>query len=299
MTQFRGIILLKYLVSTALGAVTLAIASTPILADVLAKVEATGVIRAGTRADAAPFAFLNQNGDPIGFSVDLLEEIRAAASATLGKDLRLELTTVTTTNRISLVETGELDIVCEITTPTWEREGHVDFSIPFFRDGTRVLAFRKTLNDVSEVHDMTVGVVDGTTTAAILTDSLPGVDIQTFPSMDAAFAALQRDEIDGVANVGIILLGLAQQLAPEQSVVLLPRTAPLGDETMACILPENDSGWRDFVNATLIGLTDGLSDYRGRYMEIYEKWFGRDGVLTYPIDRTTRDYILRGDIWAQ
>ena len=55
-------------------------ASTRAAADgVLAKIEAEGVIRAGTRASAPPFARKLETGGFEGFSVDLLEAIRASA----------------------------------------------------------------------------------------------------------------------------------------------------------------------------------------------------------------------------
>ena len=56
--------------------------------------------------------------------------------------------------------------------------------------------------------------------------------------MDEAFGALRSGEINGIANVGVILLGLSRQFAADQSVVLLPRIEPLSSEAMACILPQ-------------------------------------------------------------
>lgn len=271
----------------------------PVRADVLSRIGDSGVIHAGTRADAVPFAYAGEDGRLTGFSVDLIEEIRAAAEARLGRPVGVDLSVVTPADRLQRVAGGELDIVCEITTPTWEREKTVDFSVPFFRDGTRVLAFRDTLRTVPEVKDMVVGIAEGTTTGDILEEKLPGIRTRSYPTMDAAFGALTRGEVQGVANIGIILLGLSRKLEPGRSVVLLPRTEPLGNEAMACVLPQDDSAWRDFVNATIIGLTRGLADYRGRYMEIHDKWFGRDGVMVYPLDRSTRDYLLQSDIWAR
>lgn len=268
-------------------------------AGVLDRVAESGVLTAGTRADAVPFAFTGPDGTPTGFSVDLLEQIRAAASARLGKPVELKLQTVTTKDRLERIASGELDIVCEITTPTWAREKTVDFSIPFFRDGTRILAFRDTLRTTPNPKDMLIGVAEGTTTATILEEALPGVRIKSYPTMDAAFAALGKGEVQGVANIGVVLLGLSRKFEPGRSVVLLPRAAPFGNETMACILPQNDSLWRDFVNHTIVGLEDGLADYRGRYMELHDKWFGRGGVMVYPLDRSTRDYLLQSDIWAR
>lgn len=269
------------------------------MAGVLQRIAETGVLRAGTRLDAIPFAFPGKDGAPNGFSVDLLEEIREAAEKRLGRPIKMDLSIVTSANRFEKIRDGDVDIVCEISTPTWQREKLVDFTIPFFRDGTRILVFRDTLRTTPEVKDMVVGIAEGTTTAAILEQELPGIVTKTYPTMDDAFAALTRGEVQGVANIGIILLGLARKIDPNRSVVLLPRTEPLSNEAMACVLPQGDSEWRDFVNQTIVGLTSGLADYRGRYMELYDKWFGRDGIMVYPLDRTTRDYLLQTNIWSR
>ncbi|MBN9019432.1 MAG: amino acid ABC transporter substrate-binding protein [Rhizobiales bacterium] len=268
-------------------------------AGVLDRVAESGVLAAGTRADAVPFAFTGPDGSPAGFSVDLLEQIRAAAAARLGRPVELKLQTVTTKDRLERIASGELDIVCEITTPTWAREKTVDFSIPFFRDGTRILAFRETLRTHPDPKDMLIGVAEGTTTQSILEDALPGIKTKSFPDMDAAFAALGKGEVQGVANIGVILLGLSRKLEPNRSVVLLPRSRPYGNEAMACILPQNDSAWRDLVDKTIVDLMAGLDDYDGTYMAIHDKWFGRDGVMPYPLDRSTRDYLLQMNIWAR
>lgn len=267
-------------------------------AGTLERIAETGVIRAGTRSDAVPFAYLDDKGELTGFSVDLLNEIRLAAEKQVGRPLKLDLTVVTPANRLQMVAEGKLDIVCEITTPTWDREKLVDFSVPFFRDGTRILAFRETLRTTPDPKNMLIGVAEGTTTEAILDDALPGIRVQRFPTMDEAFAALGRGDVQGVANIGVILLGLSRQLEPARSVVLLPRSAPFGNEAMSCVLPQNDSPWRDLVNHAIINLIDGLADYRGRYMDIHDKWFGRDGVMVYPLDRSTRDYLLQSNIWS-
>ena len=58
---------------------------------VLARIEADGVIRAGTRASAPPFARKLEAGGFEGFSVDLLELVRAAAEEKVGRPVALEL----------------------------------------------------------------------------------------------------------------------------------------------------------------------------------------------------------------
>ena len=225
------------LVMLASGAPCLAPPAHAAADGVLAKIEAEGVIHAGTRASAPPFARKLEAGGFEGFSVDLLELIRVAAEEKVGRPVALELHEVTPGDRLQRVAGGELDIVCGITTPTWEREVLVDFSVPFFRDGTRILTYREHATGGVDLGMFDIGVVEGTTTVAIVSDELPTANLHLFPTMRDAMTALAAGEVKGVANIGITLLGLAAKAKPRRSVVLLPRTYALAMETLACVLP--------------------------------------------------------------
>ena len=52
----------------------------------------------------------------------------------------------------------------------------------------------------------------------------------------------------------------------------------LSYDPYAFILPENDSDFRDFINEQLIRMFVDV-----RYMKYYEKWFGADGVVPFPM----------------
>ena len=266
---------------------------------VLAKIEAGGVIRAGTRASAPPFAQKLAQGGFEGFSVDLLEEIRVAVEKKVGRSVALDLHEVTPSDRLERVAAGELDIVCGITTPTWGREELVDFSVPFFRDGTRILIYREKATGGVDLGRLTIGVVEGTTTVTIIGDELPTAELRLYPTMNDAMAGLAASQVHGVANIGITLLGLAAKQEPRRSVVLLPRTYALAMETLACVLPQDDSPWRDTVNRVIIDMFAGVKDSNSRYDEFYERWFGRDSTIFYPLDRDNRTYLSTVSIWAR
>ena len=266
---------------------------------VLARIEAEGVMRAGTRASAPPFARKMENGNFEGFSVDLLEEIRASVETAVGRSIALELREVTPADRLERVAAGELDLVCGITTPTWDREALVDFSVPFFRDGTRILIHRERTTGGVDLGRIDIGVVEGTTTVTIISEALPTANLRLYPSMQDAMAGLAAGEVHGVANIGITLLGLAASAEPRRSVVLLPRTYALAMETLACVLPQDDSPWRDVVNRVLIDLFAGVEDSNSRYDELYERWFGRHSEIFYPLDRSNRNYLGTLSIWAR
>ena len=267
--------------------------------SVLDRIAEDGVLRAGTRANATPFAYEAAPGVFEGFSVDLLGEIRATAEQALGRSVRLDIAAVTPADRLLRVAAGELDIVCGITTPTWEREQLVDFSLPFFRDGTRVMVYREHASRIADIAGLDIGVVKGTTTEKVVRDQLPTVDVRLFPDMGTALRAMAAGEVHGVANVGVVLLGQAERIGLPRSVVLLPRTRFLAAEKLACVLPQNDSRWRDLVNRTLVDMFAEVDAFNGRYEEIYDRWFGRSGPLFYPLDRGTRDYLNNVSIWVR
>jgi polar amino acid transport system substrate-binding protein len=264
---------------------------------VLEQVARTGLLQAGTRADAAPFAFRGADGTLQGFSVDLLGEIRLGLERRLGRPVELILEVITPQTRIQAIEDGAIQIECGITTATWDREERVDFSIPFFENGTRVLALRSTARKLSDLDGRPVGVPVGSTTLYIVRRLVPGMVPIEVGDMNVGLDKLERSEIAGLANIGVVLRGLIENSSQKNQFVLLPRTGSLSFESMACMLPRDDSAWRDLVNRTLSDLLDGVDQYRGGYYEIYERWFGAGGYLFYPLDREVAERLAGSRIW--
>jgi polar amino acid transport system substrate-binding protein len=287
-------------IGKALGVLALLIAGIPGVGraeTVLERIARTGTLQAGTRADAAPFAFRGADGIPRGFSVDLLHEIDRALERHFGREISLQLDVVTSQSRISAIESGEIEIECGITTPTWAREELIDFSVPFFENGTRVLALRSTARQLSDLADQRVGVPVGSTTLYIVRRLVPDLVPVEVDDMNTGFAMLARGELAGLANIGVVLRGLIETSRQKNQFVLLPRTGVLSYESMACMLPKDDSVWRDFVNRTLSDLLEGVDQYRGGYYEIYERWFGASGYLFYPLDREVAKRLAGARMW--
>jgi polar amino acid transport system substrate-binding protein len=263
----------------------------------LDRIARTGVMVAGTRDDAPPFAFRDGQGHLAGLSVDLIEEVRKGLVRKLGREVRTEYVVVTSQTRVSVIEDHKADLACETATETWSREQHVDFTLPIFRDGTRILAYRETIDKTQNLHDLHIGIVDGSVEGQILREKLPGVALTPYPTMPAALHALEAGEVDGIANVGIVLRGLFSIATKRQGLVIVPRGEALGYETIACMVPENDSRWRDFVNGVFRDLFRGIDAYRGGYVTIYDRWFGRDAEIAYPLDDRTVQFFLSTLVW--
>jgi ABC-type amino acid transport substrate-binding protein len=262
-------------------------AAAPVLAEtVLEKISRTGVLTAGTRGYAVPFAFINEKNEWIGFSIDLLEAIRARLENKLGKPIKLEKKEISLENRIRLVANRTIDVECSTTTYTRGRDQTVDFSINFFFTGARLLVTKGSgIKGVADVAGKRVGVLRGTTTEQALRSSQPKADVVTFQDTPAAFLALEQGRIVAYANDGIGLAGLAAKARNPKDYEVV------GDffskDPYSCMVPENDSKWRDFVNHTFMELIDS-----GRYFELYDKWFGQRGVVPYPMSDKVRNYMI-------
>jgi polar amino acid transport system substrate-binding protein len=288
----RGSLLLALL-----ALLSLLIAAPASAESALERIARTGVLDAGTRFDSIPMAFRDEDGHLVGFSVDLLREITAALEQALGRGVTLNLVPVTSVDRVELVESGTLVIECGLTTPTWERERRVDFSLPFFENGTRILTFRQAARSLDDLAGKRIGVPRGATTGAIVRAGVPTAELVELTSMTEGVERLLRGEIDGLANIGVVLRAQIEDLRVKSEMVLLPRVGALAYESIACILPEDDSRWRDFVNGVIAGLLDGVIEYRGRYVDIYERWFGPDGRIYFPLDREIARRLANNLIW--
>ena len=97
--------------------------------------------------------------------------------------------------------------------------------------------------------------------------------------------ALEQQRIVAFANDGVPLAGLATRAGNPKDFEVV------GDffskEPYSCMVPENDSRWRDFVNHTFMELIDS-----GKFFELYDKWFGKRGVVPYPMSDKVRNYMI-------
>lgn len=264
---------------------------------VLERIARTGRLVAGARENAIPFAFWNESGDPVGFSLDLVRSIHQEVMRRLERPVELVFVPIDTRTRLDFIESGEIDINCGITTATWAREERVDFSMPIFVDGARIVAFRSEATSLTDLAEARLGAIQDTTTVNILKEKLPRAEIVSVKDLPDGFNMLSRQQIDGFANVGVVLRAQLETYPFKSRLVMLPRVGQIAREAMSCVLPSNDSAWRDLVNHTLSDLLEGIEEYRGGYYRIYERWFGPAGQIFYPLSKEAANELAVGRMW--
>ncbi len=255
-----------------------------IAGQVLERIKETGVITAGTRKDAIPFAYINDQNQWVGYSIDILEGIRQEAQKRLGKPIKLKLVEVTENNRFSDIQANKIDIECSSTTFTWERTKKVDFSLSYFASGTKLLVKKDSpLGSINTLAGQKIGVLPNSTNETIIKLQQPAAKITFVKDYQDGVKLLEAGKIDGFAADAIVLIGLKKEASSPNQLKIVPPT-PYQYESYACMLPKDDSDWRNLVNYSLVRFMEGVVNDQTDSVKVYERWFGETGVAPYSRD---------------
>jgi polar amino acid transport system substrate-binding protein len=247
--------------------------------SVLDRVARTGVLDAGSRTDAPPFAYLDANGKWVGYSIDILHLIQADLEQQLHRQVQLNLVEVNVAEWISKLKQGELDIVCGSTSVTTNREQYADFSVGYFRTGTQFLIKK---DHVLSPPELRIGVVRGASNEYPLEIQFRLARLIRFSNRAEGFQALAIGQIDALASDGILLEGLRQTLAHPEAFEIVP-AQPFNLEVYGCALPQGDPNFQALVNQRLIAFMRGVLNQDHALVNLFDSWFGTTGVA--PIDR--------------
>ncbi|MBA2318145.1 MAG: basic amino acid ABC transporter substrate-binding protein [Euzebyales bacterium] len=222
---------------------------------------AEGQLLVGSDVAFEPFEFI-EDGENKGFDIDLMNEI--------GERLGLQVEFVNTPfdGIFTALAGGQFDAIISAITITEERQETIAFSDPYFA-ANQALAVAAG-SDIASVDDLaegvSVGVQSGTTGEEYATGEFSAAEIVSFPTSEAAFSALEGDQIDAVF---IDLPVVGARVEGTDTVELAEEVDT--DELYGIGLPQDSEALRDAINAELEAIiTDGT------YEEIYSTWFEGD-----------------------
>jgi ABC-type amino acid transport substrate-binding protein len=225
---------------------------------------------AGVNFDFRPFGFLEQGGQVAGFDVDLLKEF---AKRWLGDESALELLPVTTSNRMQVLLSNQVDLVAAAMTHSREGDELIDFSQTYFTDGPTILTRQGiNINTLGDLNGRVVAALQGSSALESLQGLVNalGISLSVLPfhEYSPALEALKAGQVDALAAAHSVLAQFARD-NPELILV----GDRLSNEPYALGIPNSDTRFRDLVNFTLQEMKqDGAYDY------LLVKWFGDSTV---------------------
>jgi glutamate/aspartate transport system substrate-binding protein len=238
-------------------------------------VQETATLKIAYRTDSRPFAFLDPQGRPTGYTIELCERIAKSLEHELHLSaLTIKWVPVDTRTRFEAIVDGSADMECGSTTVSLSRMKAVDFSSLVYAESTGVLV--KAGEGIFSFSDMAgrkIGVIPGSTNAQAIRDQLErrklNATLVEFRDREEGVAALARGALDGFATDKHVLLALAQA-ANLLNFVMLPED--LSFEPFAIMLPRGDWEFRLAVNTGLARIFRS-----GEVVELHTKYFGSFG----------------------
>ena len=237
----------------------------------LQKIYEIGVIRIGHRENSPPFAFLDAQRRPIGYSLDICDVVVEQVGQHLHKTLRVEYVPVSPSNRFDLVTSGAVDLECGSTTASAERRTAFDFSPAIFVTGTKLLVRRGSgIRSLRDLQGKTVVLTSGTVHAdnmqRLAQRQKLAVQFVFAPDHDASFKLLAEGKADAFANDDIQLYGAValRNAASDYRVV--------GDfltyADYALMFRRGDAEFAEVVNQAFERMARS-----GETRAIYRRWF--------------------------
>jgi ABC-type amino acid transport substrate-binding protein len=255
-----------------LGFLQAAALAWPAAAQTLDKVRKTGTLTLGYIDGAPPFSYVDANGEPQGYSVDLCRAVADAIATQLKRaPLKTRWVKLSIQNRIDAVRRGQVDLECSTTTWTLARQRLVDFSLVTFVDGGSILTRVDGAGRIGEFGGKRVAVIQATTTERALrealTRALVSAEVVTVKTRDEGLELLRQGQVDGFASDRTTLIGMVAKGGGGDIFKLLDQDFSI--EQYALMLPRGDPDFRLAVNRGLAQLFRS-----GDIRRVYDRWLG-------------------------
>ena len=249
------------------------VASAPEPAPAPAKVYAVG-----TDAAYAPFELQNEQGEVIGFTVDVL----SAAAAKAG--IQIKFINTPWEGIFNSLAGGERDILASSITITDERKQTMDFSNPYF-DAVQLIAVKSDskIAKFDDLKKLKVGVQTGTTGDEAVSKLLgkTSTNVKRFESTPLALKELEAGGVDAVvADNGVVVHYVANNPGAKFKTV-----------SDTSFTPEQYGFAVKKGNAELLGkVNEGLAAMKadGTYDQIFTKYFGAPPAAAAPASAASK-----------
>lgn len=223
-----------------------------------------GMVRIGVSLGGAPMGFYNWRNEPSGYDVDMA--LRFAEK--LG--VEAEYTNVFGDARVSMLVSGQLDVVIANMTATTTRAKSVDFSIPYLKSGLRVIAHKDSqIVELDDLDGRKIVVGRGSSGEVFIRRRVPGAElVYTDNFSPNAILLLKQKRVDAAIEDNSLIDYLARR-NPEY--VLVPGLFLSGPISIGMA-----QGDPEFVKWVDTFVSEYISS--GDYERSYRKWWGEDMI---------------------
>ncbi len=196
----------------------------------------------GTSADYEPFEYVDEDGNYIGFDIELMEEVAARL------DMELEWQDIAFDGLIGSLQSDKIDAIIAAMSATPEREEQVDFTDPYFIGADAIIVAEGSDIAISKNEDMvghTVGVQTGTIQEEWVDENIDA-EVSRYERAEQAIMDLKSGRIEIVA-----MDYYAATSFIEQGGIELALKTEFSGEHMSIAVKEGNTELRDKIDAVI------------------------------------------------
>ena len=247
------------------------------LTGALKKIKDSGTITIGHREASIPFSYLDQQQQPIGYSMDICAVIVEEVKKELGmSQLNVKYNPVTPQTRIPLMENGTIDLECGSTTNTLTRQKQVAYAPTTFITGTKLLVKKSArVKSYRDLKGKTVVVTQGTTNERVIKalSDKHNLGIRFLNAKDHAesFLTVESGRAVAFAMDDILLYGLVAKAKNPKDFEVVGDY--LSYDPYGIMFRRNDDAFGLVVRRAIARLFGSPGNCDGDINALYKKWF--------------------------
>lgn len=227
------------------------------LAADLEEIRDRGYLIVAVKDNWEPLGFRDQaTGELMGLEIDIARQL---AAALLGDANAVEFMPVRNTERLDAVIDQDVDMAIAVVTANDTRRRIVDFSVPYYLDGTAFVTQNPAIQSFATLRQYPIAVLERSSTIARVRSQMPTANLIGVSSYQEAKDFLDANPMASFAGDASVLGGWvssypAYQLVPvplleaDPLAVVLPKGLdydPLRRDVNAVLRELHDSGWLD------------------------------------------------------
>jgi glutamate/aspartate transport system substrate-binding protein len=238
----------------------------------LKKIKESGSMTLGHRESSIPFSYYDDKQQVIGYSQDLaLKVVEAIKQDLKTPKLVVNLLPITSQNRITLVQSGSVDLECGSTTNNTDRQKQVAFSNSIFVVSLRLMTKKDSgIKEISDLAGKTVVTTAGTSNERLLRklneDNQMNMNIISAKDHGESFLTMETGRAVAFFMDDALLYGERAKAKKPDDWVVVGKAAQ--QEVYGCMLRKDDPQFKQLVDSTLAKLMTS-----GEAEKIYNKWF--------------------------
>jgi polar amino acid transport system substrate-binding protein len=183
----------------------------------LNEIQQRGELIVAVKDNLRPLGFRDAAGNLQGLEIDIAKRL---AEELLGKPDAVVLQPVKNTERLNVVLEGKVDLTIARVTATESRSRLVDFSRPYYLDGTGFVtkntskdssASRYATAKLNDLTTKTIALIKSSSTIPVVKYNLPSAKLVGVDSYEEARSLLEKGGADAFAADNTVLAGWVQE----------------------------------------------------------------------------------------